>query len=574
VIWPAEYEALASAIVGGAEERYVAAILERLTTSLVSGGQLQAQNWRDIERLAQSNHAALTDLSIRYRTQIASQTQQAVTGALSASAASDLAVLSKLYPSVVPKATTELFGRISAQSVKGVQQMIARQNLAMSKAAERTWYEVAGEAVTSWNHSAATRDSIMTQAVKRLSSEGVQFIDYTFGRRTTIDAALRRTMTAQINEASGRITESYLDEFDHDLVMTSAHFGARPEHEVWQGKAYCRSGRKTIDGVTYPDFAQATGYGDVAGLAGINCNHSHGPYYPGISELPEIEQERNGMTSAEYYKATQQQRGLERQIRDKKREIALGQEAGLPMTQERLELGTLQNRLKGFTDSRGLVRQPAREKAYGVGAQPRGLRGSAKTVQHSSVATYGALDPGGIRALQQQSDKTFKLLTGSKSERFTEKGVIHNYTTGLHKQLNPYLYGKSNVPGGAAQALERDARLIDSAMGKFELGEDITVFSGTNAKHYADWAVGDERSIAAYLSTSVSEQGNYKAQHFYNQAKDPLMLEIRVPKGTQSLYIGDNTSFHHPEDEFLLARGLNYRVVERTGTRLILEVIS
>jgi hypothetical protein len=383
MISPAGFDQLAAAIVGGAEERYVSAILKRLTTSLVSGGQLQAQNWRDIEWLAQNNHAALTDLSIRYRTQIASEAQRAVTGALSASAADDLAILSTLYPSVAPTQTTALFKRLSSQTVQGVQQVIARQNIALSASAEKLWYEVAGDAVTAWNHTAQPMDRIVSDAVARLSGEGMQFVDYTSGHKTSIDAAIRRHVVSQAGQASGRITESYLDEFDHDLVFTSAHFGARPEHEVWQGKAYCRSGRKTIDGVTYPDFYRATGYGDIAGLLGVNCRHSFGPYYPGITELPEIETERNGMTSEQYYKATQHQRGLERQIRDKKREIALGQQAGLPMTQERLELGTLQNRLKGFTDSRELVRQPAREKAYGVGAQPRGLRGA--TIPHRTI---------------------------------------------------------------------------------------------------------------------------------------------------------------------------------------------
>jgi hypothetical protein len=107
---------------------------------------------------------------------------------------------------------------------------------------------------------------------------------------------------------------------------------------------------------------------------GVNCRHSFCPWYPGLSKLPEIEQTRNGKTSDEYYKATQKQRGLERRIRDKKREVALGNKAGLPMAQQRLELGQAQKKLREFVASERLVRNPLREKAYGIGMQPRALR--------------------------------------------------------------------------------------------------------------------------------------------------------------------------------------------------------
>jgi hypothetical protein len=170
----------------------------------------------------------------------------------------------------------------------------------------------------------------------------------------------------------------YMEEYGHDLVQTSAHFGARPEHEVWQGKAFSLSGRKVIDGKAYPDFYQATGYGRIDGMQGVNCRHSWGPHYPGISQLPKVEGTRDGKTSKQYYKAAQKQRGLERQIRDKKRTIALGKEAGLPMTQEKLELGVLQGKLKTFVATEGLVRNPMREKAYGIAAQPRALRSATR----------------------------------------------------------------------------------------------------------------------------------------------------------------------------------------------------
>ncbi|MDR1193796.1 MAG: hypothetical protein LBK98_06510 [Peptococcaceae bacterium] len=54
---------------------------------------------------------------------------------------------------------------------------------------------------------------------------------------------------------------------------------------------------------------------------------------------------------------------------------------------------------------------------------------------------------------------------------------------------------------------------------------------------------------------------------------EAVMLEIRVPKGANGLYVGNNTAYSKRETEFLLGRGLNYRVVEKKPGRMILEVI-
>lgn len=80
------------------------------------------------------------------------------------------------------------------------------------------------------------------------------------------------------------------------------------------------------------------------------------------------------MTGNEYYEATQKQRRHERRIRETKREVHALQLAGLDDTSARLRLGNQQRKLKAYTDKHGLPRLPHREKAYGIGPQPRALR--------------------------------------------------------------------------------------------------------------------------------------------------------------------------------------------------------
>jgi hypothetical protein len=391
VISPEEFEELARNIVGGTEETLVSGVNERLVSSLIQGGQLTAADWRDIEQLAQANHEALQQLLLETRTPIANEVKAAIQEAQALSAANDLIPLRSLYGSVATPSATQLFKRVSAQTVEGVQSIIARQNIKFVQDAERLWYEVAGEAVTSKNHGLETQDAIIKRAVRRLSEEGLRFIEYKSGVHTSIDAAIRRHVISQAGQASGRITMGYMDEFAHDLVFTSAHFGARPEHEVWQGKAYSLTGPKAQGGVTYPNFYRATEYGDVAGLLGVNCRHSFGPYYPGITELPAVPEKRDGMTSEERYRQVQKQRGYERAIRDKKRAVHNAELTGADPTQFRLELGKKQRQLKAHTEKYNLVREPRREKAYGIGAQPRGLRSARLHRRTMSAERMGGM---------------------------------------------------------------------------------------------------------------------------------------------------------------------------------------
>ena len=122
--------------------------------------------------------------------------------------------------------------------------------------------------------------------------------------------AVPGTASPQANQAKNDLLWRRMDEWGCDLVFTSAHYGARPTHAVWQGKVFSRSGRSS----KYPPLVESTGYGTAAGLCGVNCRHTMTPYVEGKSKLPDTEwakQERlTGMTSSEYYGAAQAQRRL------------------------------------------------------------------------------------------------------------------------------------------------------------------------------------------------------------------------------------------------------------------------
>jgi hypothetical protein len=175
-----------------------------------------------------------------------------------------------------------------------------------------------------------------------------------------------------------------MDECGCDLVFISSHWGCRPTHEWFQGRVFSRSGANAGKVVADASGRRVTvgrlsdtGYGTVAGLCGANCGHVMYPFSPGGTELPDREfasQGREfGRTGAERYALTQRQRALERKVRKAKREAASARQAGADDVPARLALGRAQGELRAFCADNRLTRMPGRERAYGVGAQPRGL---------------------------------------------------------------------------------------------------------------------------------------------------------------------------------------------------------
>lgn len=233
--------------------------------------------------------------------------------------------------------------------------------------------------------------------MSRLARLGITTIDYKSGVSTPIDAALRRHLVTQVNQARNDVLWRRMDEWGCDLVYTTAHYGARPTHAVWQGKVFSRSGAPG----KYPPLVESTGYGTAAGLCGVNCRHRMVPYVEGASRPPSTDysgQERlTGMTSDEYYAAVQAQRRLESAVRATKREVSVGEAAGADMTAGRVRLGELQSRLRGHCEASGLRRDYGRERAYGVpGAQPRALKAVASVRKVLGRGAEGVA-PGELR---------------------------------------------------------------------------------------------------------------------------------------------------------------------------------
>lgn len=397
-----DIEQVVETIIHGSEEKFVSELTETIVREFAEGFAYSAEV--DLLTLSRAFPTKASVILLKYRDQISEEVQTEIEGVLNAAAEEDLANLAKIYGTVAAaEGASSHFAQVSKQTAIGVKQIIERQNVALSQSLQDTWYKVSAEAVTAVNQGLKPREKVLADGVVKLMGAGINVIPYQKNGKSTItnhvDVALRRHITTQVSQAGGRMSLDAMNLYNHDLVITDAHYGARESHAYWQGIPCCRSGQKTINGETYPDMVSLTEYGSVTGLKGANCRHMIFPYFPGITPLPDrefrAEQEHFGMTSDEYYQATQRQRELERRIRKTKREVAGLEQAGIGFenptyVNKRLLLGKQQSTLKNFCKENNLVRLYEREKAYGVMKQPRALRVKPKSVK--GLASNSAIE--------------------------------------------------------------------------------------------------------------------------------------------------------------------------------------
>lgn len=148
-------------------------------------------------------------------------------------------------------------------------------------------------------------------------------VNYPSGYKLSIESATMMIVRTGISQAAAEVTTARMEEMDWDIVLVSAHLGARTgdggmnpgNHLWWQGQFYSRTGRTK----EYPDFVKTTGYGTVTGLCGVNCRHSFGPG-DGVNN-PFADKDIAYADNYKIEKMQQRQRTLERRIRDSKRKV-------------------------------------------------------------------------------------------------------------------------------------------------------------------------------------------------------------------------------------------------------------
>ena len=334
----------------------------------------------------------------------------------------------------------------------------------------------------------------ISDILDRYAHRGI-YVDYPkINTRRTLEAAVMCCVRTSMAQMAGQLTLEFVKESGTNLIITSAHTGARftdkdepANHMSWQGRIFYITdadlaeftevkGKIESDGKRaggspntgkYPDFRKTTGYGEGVGLAGYNCRHSFGPYDERIGN-PWRDKDGNLIDGAgnridseeskQKYLNSQRLRAIERNIRAIKRQL---------VTKEQL--------MQGATEEETRHLQPEYDKlAYDLTQQNKKYNEFAK--EHNLTPQYGRTklaDFGREQTKQANAGaKRYKDSTSNTVAKTSNSDIIEsdnlvqrNIDSGNVKlEINPekqsrhikdskgYVEGRSYIYGGVEQA--------------------------------------------------------------------------------------------------------------------------
>lgn len=207
----------------------------------------------------------------------------------------------------------------------------------------------------------------VTSAVNRMVETGITgFIDHA-GKHWRPEVYAAMVIRTTSMNASRQAVFERNQQYGNDLYQVSTHDGARPLCYPWQAKVISRDDLsrevEDFEGNKVHVYAQSeTSYGQPAGLFGINCGHYPMVFVPGFSSIRGEPQDPE--ENAKTYEESQQQRALERKLRDEKLTYDVEKARGADperLKYQRQKVRDASNKLDQFCKDTGRARRRYRE---------------------------------------------------------------------------------------------------------------------------------------------------------------------------------------------------------------------
>ena len=300
----------------------------------------------------------------KYDKRIVQEIQEIFNDALIKNARAD----NRIFAEATGRTISDNNAQMMLTTIKKTHEDLSRLTLTSAEVTNKTFLKQANNAYMQVTSGAFDYDTAMKMAANEIAKNGVTtMITYTNNAkpvRRSLESAVRMNILTGVNQTASQQTMNNCEALDCDLVEVTAHLGARPEHEEWQGKVYSMSGKSE----KYPPFS-VCGYGEADGICGINCRHSFYPYFEGMEkhysqdDLDEMSKETVDYNGKSYsrYEGEQQLRHIERTIRHYKKEVAAQDAMGIDNTAARRKIGEWQAKARDFTEQTGIRRDRARE---------------------------------------------------------------------------------------------------------------------------------------------------------------------------------------------------------------------
>lgn len=286
-------------------------------------------------------------------------------------------------------------------------------------------------------------NAVLKKAVKAMTDSGLRTVDYASGWSNRVDVAARRALMTGFNQVVAKVNEDNAEQLGTEYFEVSYHSGARPAHQVWQGRVYSKKELETVCGL-----------GTVTGLCGANCYHSYSPFIKGIDtptyseeELDRMNEEEN--TPKEYngrqytaYEAQQRQRQLETAMRADRQKIELLTQGGADddtITGAKVRYFQRQDEYVKFSKTMGLPKQWERITVNGknaLGSKLPKKAGNVNKITAESVAKSGKsviIKEKSKKPITPITDKAISRIPKVDIEGYTEEQCLEIQKQ--HKEL-------------------------------------------------------------------------------------------------------------------------------------------
>lgn len=367
--------------------------------------------------------------------------------------------------------------------------------------------------------------SAVCEVLDRYANSGV-VVNYPTGTSRSLEAAVRCCIVTSMNQTAAQVTNQCIVEAGIEYVLVSAHMGARhdkkhPEslesHDYWQGKVYKIRGADA----DAPNLLEATGYDidpmtgagyvrNPLGLHGYNCRHSHKPWDKSLRN-PYVDENGNPKIdlheSQEMYEKQQQQRSMERSIRQTKRQLLMKEQEmkGFPNSPE------LQNEYDKLSYTLRL-----KNRKYGEFCAENDLQKQSDRIKVAGFKKEQASKANG-RATAYANQVTTKRITQIPASTISEKIHSGQYSTKLSMQqfdkhvsgtakykeyLNTRLQGGGNPQSVITISKEEAQKIIETKAGTGIIKVDRNGNARPQEQISCDNTIGQYYCDGQYIDTN------------------------------------------------------------------------
>lgn len=249
-----------------------------------------------------------------------------------------------------------------------VNQTLLSTNFGYGTATSQMYNEIINKTVVAFNSGLFTFDEALERTIQSWAQKGIKstFVDKG-GHTWSLERYVRTVLKSTLGNTYDKLRKDRMSEYDVHTVLVTSHMGARKACSKIQG--HVADLRESVSSnekykSIYDPYWGAE-YGTAGGHRGINCNHLHIPFIPGINtnNQPKIDAKENEKVA----ELTKRQRQLERQVvKFKKNQMvseALDHTDNAKQWKQKVRAN--QAKLRELVDSNEyLGRNYAREKVY------------------------------------------------------------------------------------------------------------------------------------------------------------------------------------------------------------------